>query len=90
MIAIPMRVSVSSVNLPVSIGASKVGLPVGIGVGYQMIEGTVYEGPYEFTPTGETQIAHTADRVTIEDIVINPIPNNYGLITYNGRTITVS
>jgi hypothetical protein len=90
MIAIPMQVSVSQVNLPISVGASAVGLPIGIGASYQMVEGETYEGPYEFTPTQETQTVPTADKVLLENIIINPIPNNYGLITYNGRTITVS
>ena len=29
-------------------------------------------------------------RVLAQDIVVNPIPSNYGLITYDGSTITVS
>ena len=79
MIEIPMQVSVSNVNLPISVAAS-----------YQMVEGETYDGPYEFTPTQETQTAQTADKVLLDDIIIHPIPQNYGLITYNGRTITVS
>ena len=90
MIAISMQVSVSQVNLPVSVGASAVGLPVGIGASYQIVEGETYEGPYEFTPTQETQTVQTADKVLLENIVINPIPQNYGLITWNGAVITVS
>ena len=49
-----------------------------------------YEGEYRFTPGPETQILETRNRVLRERIVIDPIPRNYGLITYNGRTITVS
>ena len=49
-----------------------------------------YEGGYRFTPSPETQILETKDRVLRERIVIDPIPRNYGLITYNGRIITVS
>lgn len=49
-----------------------------------------YEGAYEVTPSAEEQTLPTSDRVLAADIVINPIPNNYGLITYNGTTITVS
>jgi hypothetical protein len=90
MIAIPMQVSVSQVNLPVSVAASQVEIGVGVAASYQMIEGETYDGPYEFTPTHETQTVPTADKVLLENIIINPIPNNYGLITYNGRTITVS
>lgn len=49
-----------------------------------------YEGPYEVTPSGETQTLATAARVLVENIIINPIPSNYGLITWNGSVITVS
>lgn len=49
-----------------------------------------YDGPTEFTPTQETQTVLTARRVLLENITINPIPQNYGLITYNGNIITVS
>lgn len=49
-----------------------------------------YEGSCEVTPTGETQILHTAGRGMSEDIRILPIPSNYGLITWNGSTLTVS
>ena len=49
-----------------------------------------YTGPYLFTPSPETQVADTRLRSVLDRIVINPIPQNYGLITYNGRTITVS
>ena len=50
----------------------------------------VYGGPYEFTPTSETQTADIDGRLATSDIVINPIPSNYGLITWDGSTITVS
>lgn len=49
-----------------------------------------YEGAYEITPTSETQTLNTANLSMAQNIVVNPIPNNYGLITYNGGYITVS
>ena len=49
-----------------------------------------YEGPYEVTPTQDTQILSTAMKMAVEDIVINPIPSNYGLITWDGSVLTVS
>ena len=90
MIAIPMQVSVSQVNLPVGIASNAVGLSVGLGAAYQMRQGEIYEGAYEFTPTQETQTVYTQDKTLLENITINPIPNNYGLITWNGSVITVS
>lgn len=49
-----------------------------------------YTGATEITPSQETQTLPTADTVVLENIVINPIPSNYGLITWNGSTLTVS
>lgn len=49
-----------------------------------------YDGPYEVTPGPEAQIFQTKDHAMRENLRINPIPNNYGLITYNGGVITVS
>lgn len=49
-----------------------------------------YSGPYEVTPSGETQTLATTDLHMVRNVTINPIPSNYGLITWNGSTITVS
>ena len=50
-----------------------------------------YEGEYEVTPLrGETVVLNTAHHTLSQNVVVNPIPQNYGLITYNGNIITVS
>jgi hypothetical protein len=90
MITIPMQISVSEVLLPVAVAVSAVNIPVQVAASYQMRDGEIYDGPYEFTPTQETQTVITAEKLLLENIVINPIPQNYGLITYNGSFITVS
>lgn len=50
----------------------------------------IYEGPYSATPSGAIQILSTANKSMSSDVTINPIPSNYGLITYNGFELTVS
>ena len=50
----------------------------------------VYSGPVEITPTTETQRVETDSFYMQSDIIINPIPSNYGLITWDGSTLTVS
>ena len=52
--------------------------------------GIPYTGSYEITPSVEEQVIGTTSRVFDRDIVVNPIPSNYGLITYDGVSITVS
>jgi len=49
-----------------------------------------YQGATEVTPSSEAQILETEGFTMLENITINPIPNNYGLITWNGSTLTVS
>ena len=52
--------------------------------------GTPYSGRYEVTPSEFTQVLETAYRKMAANVIVNPIPSNYGLVTYNGSTITVS
>lgn len=52
--------------------------------------GDPYSGQYEWTPTQETQTIPISGKTAARNITINPIPSNYGLITWNGSTLTVS
>lgn len=49
-----------------------------------------YTGPTVITPTTSEQVLQTADKAILTDIIIEPIPSNYGLITWDGSTLTVS
>lgn len=49
-----------------------------------------FDGAYEITPTTEAQTISIKGKTALEDIVVNPIPSNYGLITWNGAVLTVS
>ena len=52
--------------------------------------GEAYEGEYEITPSEETQTLPTANRMLARNIVVAPIPQNYGRITYSGGGITIT
>ena len=54
------------------------------------VGGDPYEGSYSVTPSTETQVLNTQYKTMSQNVTINPIPSNYGLITWNGSTITVS
>lgn len=49
-----------------------------------------YSGPYEFTPGNAPQVVAIANKKATADITIAPVPQNYGLITWDGSTLTVS
>ena len=52
--------------------------------------GTPYSGAYEVTPTQQRQRLSTGGKVLTADIIVDAIPSNYGLISWNGSTLTVS
>lgn len=54
------------------------------------IEGEYYDGPTTVTPTREIQVLNTMGKTVTQNITVEPIPPNYGLITWDGRKITVS
>lgn len=49
-----------------------------------------YTGEYEVTPSSETVVLETASKLMTRNVTVNPIPSNYGLITWNGSVLTVS
>lgn len=49
-----------------------------------------YAGKYEITPSLETQTLETAYRVLTSNVVIAPIPSNYGKISYDGSTLYIT
>lgn len=49
-----------------------------------------YEGEYTVTPSTTQQVLETDHLYMVDNITINPIPSNYGLITWSGTTLTVS
>lgn len=49
----------------------------------------VYDGITEITPSQDTQILQTSNKALTRNIVVNPIPENYGRLLYSGNTLTV-
>lgn len=49
-----------------------------------------YAGVYTVTPTQSIQILSTSGKTMAHDVTIDPIPSNYGLITWDGSSLTVS
>lgn len=49
-----------------------------------------FDGAYQYTPTQSTQTIPIVGKTARSNITINPIPSNYGLITWNGAILTVS
>ena len=73
--------SVAETNIPIQIDVET---PVVAGIEKE------YEGEYDITPTNTAQVFSTEGKRCPHNFIVEPIPQNYGLITYNGSTIIVS
>lgn len=66
------------------------GLVMRIGAPLTNVEIPAYEGSYTVIPGTVAQVLQTAGKSMAENVTVGPIPQNYGLITWNGSIITVS
>lgn len=48
-----------------------------------------YEGEYAVTPGEETIVLSTGKKYMAENVVVNPIPSNYGKIVWNGAHLRI-
>lgn len=76
--------------LPMSVAVSTVSIPVALETSLAVNTDPEYDGAIEFTPTAEAQTVLVGGYRVSQNITINPIPSNYGLITWNGSLLTVS
>lgn len=49
-----------------------------------------FDGDYHVTPGDTAIILQTADKAMAQDVIVDPIPSNYGLITWNGFKLVIS
>lgn len=49
-----------------------------------------YQGSYEVTPTRYQQTLPVTGMSMTQDVIVHPIPPNYGLVTWDGSVLTVS
>lgn len=52
-------------------------------------ENDTYKGNYRVTPNQSKQILNTSGKTLTDNIVVEPIPSNYGKIIWNGSAITI-
>ena len=94
-----LKVTFKSSDITVDIKEPKievcVDIPsVTIKPGAQIIRDTgdvpIYHGPYTVTPTQQEQTLNTHGYLLTGNVTVKKIPENYGLITWNGSVLTVS
>lgn len=76
----------------VSVGISAPAMQTGFGnpVAREYVERDPYEGDYTVIPAATAKVLETNGLRMTDNITVAAIPNNYGLITWNGSTLTVS
>ena len=89
-ITVPLSVSSDTEALIVGVSSDSAAVPVQIGAAYGAGDYDLYDGPYTVTPGPQAQVLETAGKAMREDVTVEPIPTNYGLITWNGSFLTVS
>lgn len=87
-VSLDVNANIYSIN--VNIDAVTIEQDLGIDTAIQVVTGDHYDGPVEVTPSQDVQILETQGLFTDDNIRINPIPSNYGLITWDGSVLTVS
>lgn len=90
-IIVPVTLSESRTIVPVQLGSNDELIHMSYTAPIQFIERVDwYDGSYDFTPSEQAQTIEISDKTARANIIIEPIPSNYGRITYNGSTIMVS
>lgn len=89
-LTVKLTVSQSKNVFPFKVQTNSLAYKMGLATQIEVVGGTPYSGRYTVTPTRETQVLETANLKMAENVTINPIPSNYGLITWNGSTLVVS
>lgn len=85
-----LKASFTPQTLTVSFNNTQANISTSSQITRDYVERDPYTGEYEVAPSQETQTLETNGLRMTDNITINPIPNNYGLITWNGSIITVS
>ena len=90
MITVQMNVAASTAAVPMTVSAQAASIAPVIGAEYRMVEVQQYDGPLTIIPSGSRQVLETAGMKLADNIVIDPVPQGYGRIEWNGSTLTVS
>lgn len=88
---IPVTLTVSETDYTLEVSVEEgISAALTVDTAIQLVDGDHYEGEYTVTPSATAQTLATEGLVMTQNVTIEPIPNNYGLITWDGSVLTVS
>lgn len=85
-----LNATFSAPRIGVEVTAPTMSAPTGTPVARDFVDRDPYAGEYVVTPSAEEQVLQTRNLRMTDNITVNPVPQNYGLITWNGSYLTVS
>ena len=84
-----LKASFTPQTLTVSFNNTQANISTSSQITRDFVDRDPYTGAYEITPSQETQTLETKNKRMTDNVTINPIPNNYGRIAWNGTTLIV-
>lgn len=85
-----MNVDFSPKTVSINVSSPSLGIGIGNPIARDVVEHDPYTGDYTVTPQAEAIALYTNDKRMTDNVTVNPIPNNYGLITWDGSVLTIS
>lgn len=86
---IPIEISEQDFEIPISVLESETFETVFDGITYPVYPET-YHGEYDIVPTTEKQVLDTKFLTMADNVIIEKIPDCYGLISWNGSRLRIS
>ena len=87
---VALTISPTGEAVPLSIAAADAPIASALDPPIVPVYPDAFDGPYEVAPASEAQVLATGGHTMRGDLIIDPIPSNYGLITWDGTVLTVS
>ena len=85
-----LNATFSAPRIGVKVTAPNMSASTGTPVARDFVDRDPFTGEYVVTPSAEDQVLQTQNLRMTDNVTVKAIPQNYGLITWNGSVITVS
>lgn len=85
-----MNVEFRPQTVSITVNPQTMGIGFSPPIAREYVDRDPYTGNYTIAPGTEEQVLSTKNLWMTDNITIEAIPQNYGLITWNGTVLTVS
>ena len=85
-----MSAEYAPIVVPMAVAENVLTVGMGIETTITTAAADVYRGAYSVTPAEEEQTLETEGYLLTGNVTVEPIPSNYGKISWNGSFLSVS